>query len=371
MKNGYLPIVLTATAFGLVAGMAGAIFTNVYSASERGSLAFNRELNLSNYGYLSPNLVIRDPKKVVVNQDVKTDETVRSLQSSLLTVFLKDSNVNKYYDFKNPFALALAATTDGWVMSLWPQSPSRQELAKAAAEYIVIDSNRKLYQVDLIVVAPEEMGDFVFMHLRSASGLNVRRLVPDAEIKTGQSLLLAAADNSFALNALSSKAPTNSLASSDVYSQSLRLAYASESKSAFVFNLSGEIIGAIDRQGKWLASPELDAYWRSLLKSKTLAWPMFGVNYLNLSLVAGHPTWAEKGAILQDGETGSAVVKGGAAEKAGLKAGDIITRINGVEINADNDLAVLLSAYNPGDSVNVNYLRNGNSAQTEVVLGGK
>ncbi len=54
---------------------------------------------------------------------------------------------------------------------------------------------------------------------------------------------------------------------------------------------------------------------------------------------------------------------------SGLKAGDIITRLNGVELNSENNLSALLSAYNPGDSVTVNYLRNGVSAETEVLLG--
>jgi len=369
MKNNYLPIILTATAFGLLAGGAGALFANYYSASSGGGLAFNRELNLSNYGYLSSNLVIRDPKKVVVNQDVKTDETIRDLAVNILGVFPKDEAPGAYYKLNKPFAQALAATTDGWIMAAWPKTPAKADLENIASNYIVIDSSRKIYEIDRVLSSSDKIGAFVFIHLKNASSLSVRRLVPNNEIKTGQSLLLATNDDSFLLNALGSKVESDSLLSSDLYSQSLRLAYNDDAKPSFVFNLSGEIIGAIDWQGKWLTAPELDTYWRSLLKTKTLSWPYFGVNYLNLSSVAGNNTLPEKGAKLQDNGDNLAILKNSPAEKAGLKAGDIITRLNGVELNSDNDLSALLSAYNPGDSVTINYLRNGVSAETEVVLG--
>ncbi len=369
MKNNYLPIILTATAFGLIAGVTGALFANLYNTGNGGALAFNRELNLSNYGALASNLVIRDAKKVVVNQDVKTDETIRDLRASLLSVFVKEEGADVYYELSRPFAQALAATTDGWIMAAWPQNLSEVEAKKVISEYVVIDSSRKVYEIDQVLVSPDKVGAFVFLHLKNASSLNVRRLVPDVEIKTGQSLLLATGRDSFLLNALGAKVIGTAIASSDVYPQELSLAYAEASAPAFVFNLSGEVIGAFDWQGQWLVAPELDTYWRSLLKTRSLAWPVFGVNYLNLAAVAGNEKFPEKGALLQNNVELPAVLKNGPADKAGLKAGDIITRLNGVEINVENDLALLLSSYNPGDSVNVSYSRGGNNLQTEVVLG--
>lgn len=367
MKNNYLSLIVIATIFGLLAGTAGALFANFYSVSTGGSLSLNRELNLSNY--LSPNLVIRDPKKVVVNQDVKTDETIRDLRTSLLGVFVKNVETDEYYELQAPFAWAVAATTDGWVMVTWPEATSKLGTGAIAKNFVVIDSARKSYEIEEVIIAPITLGDFVFLHLKEASSLNVRRLVPETEIKTGQSLLLALKDESFLLNALGSKKLKSSLLSSDVYSQELSLAYAVENEPAFVFNLTGEMIGVIDRQGKWLSAPELNTYWRSLLKNKSLQWPSLGLNYLNLASVVGANDLPEKGAKLQNTESFPAIVKDGPADQAGLKAGDIITRFNGTEINGENDLSVLLSAYSPGDSIILNYLRDDLSFETEVVLG--
>jgi len=368
MKNNYLPLILIATFFGLLAGAAGALFASFYAANDS-SFALNRELNLSNYGYLSPSLVIRDAKKVVVNQDVKTDETIRSLKSSLLGVFVRAEDESSYYKLEQPFASALVATSDGWVMAAWPEELSKSILERIPQDFVVIDSSRKIYKINQVVAKTDTIGNFVFIHLLDASGFSVRRLVPDEEIKSGQSLLLAGGNNIFLLNYLSGKNFDDVILSSDDYARTFSLTYQIQAQPFFVFNLSGEIIGAIDNHGRWLTSPELSVYWQSLLKEKKLYWPSLGVHYLNLSAVVGASDLPAKGAKLQGINNLPAVVKNSPAEKAGLMAGDIINRVNGIELNSENDLAVIISSYQPGDSLSIDYTRQGNSLQTEVILG--
>lgn len=63
------------------------------------------------------------------------------------------------------------------------------------------------------------------------------------------------------------------------------------------------------------------------------------------------------------------VAKGGAAEKAGLRAGDVITKLGSVEITTITSLAEALASYSPGQRVGVTYLRGGESGRVEVTLG--
>lgn len=56
------------------------------------------------------------------------------------------------------------------------------------------------------------------------------------------------------------------------------------------------------------------------------------------------------------------------AEKAGLKAGDIITGINDREVNDYSDLVRTLNYYNPGEKVDVRYVRKGKSGKKQVEL---
>lgn len=63
------------------------------------------------------------------------------------------------------------------------------------------------------------------------------------------------------------------------------------------------------------------------------------------------------------------VTKGSAAEKAGLKEGDIITKINDSAIAGPNDLYKAIGKYKPEDKVSITYLRNGKQATTQATLG--
>lgn len=62
------------------------------------------------------------------------------------------------------------------------------------------------------------------------------------------------------------------------------------------------------------------------------------------------------------------IVHGGGAKAAGIQAGDIITAIDGNAINDLSDLRTVLSNYNAGDEVAVDYLRDGQNASTVSVL---
>jgi serine protease Do len=59
----------------------------------------------------------------------------------------------------------------------------------------------------------------------------------------------------------------------------------------------------------------------------------------------------------------------GAAAKAGIQAGDIITAINGVEISNSLELTHQLFKHKPKDKIEVTYFRNGETKTVEVILG--
>ncbi|GAB4373991.1 MAG: hypothetical protein Kow0042_18240 [Calditrichia bacterium] len=65
------------------------------------------------------------------------------------------------------------------------------------------------------------------------------------------------------------------------------------------------------------------------------------------------------------------VIEDSPAEKAGLKAGDVITEINGRAVKDYDDLVRILNYYNPGEKVKVDYSRKGKKSSVEVVLGEK
>ncbi|WP_223827680.1 S1C family serine protease [Hymenobacter armeniacus] len=57
-----------------------------------------------------------------------------------------------------------------------------------------------------------------------------------------------------------------------------------------------------------------------------------------------------------------------AAAAAGLKTGDIITQINGVNVNTSSQLQEQVARFRPGDKIKVSYLRGGSTGTTEAIL---
>lgn len=58
----------------------------------------------------------------------------------------------------------------------------------------------------------------------------------------------------------------------------------------------------------------------------------------------------------------------GAAAKAGLQQGDLITKLNGVTVNSGSELVGQIAIYRPGDKIKITYQRSGKENETLVTL---
>jgi putative serine protease PepD len=64
----------------------------------------------------------------------------------------------------------------------------------------------------------------------------------------------------------------------------------------------------------------------------------------------------------------SVVSKNGPAQKAGLAAGDVITKLNGKLVDSVDQLIVLLRSFKVGDTITVSFLRSGSAKTARLVL---
>jgi len=64
----------------------------------------------------------------------------------------------------------------------------------------------------------------------------------------------------------------------------------------------------------------------------------------------------------------SNVMEGRAGDKAGIKEGDVILKVNGYEVNQPNELQARIGTFNPGESVDVEVWTDGSSRIISVVL---
>jgi putative serine protease PepD len=63
------------------------------------------------------------------------------------------------------------------------------------------------------------------------------------------------------------------------------------------------------------------------------------------------------------------VTPGGPSASAGLRTGDMITKIDGEPASDPNQLFALTLTKRAGDTVSITYVRNGRPATTTVILG--
>jgi putative serine protease PepD len=67
-------------------------------------------------------------------------------------------------------------------------------------------------------------------------------------------------------------------------------------------------------------------------------------------------------------KSASAILPGGPAAKAGLRAGDLITEIDGKKINAPEELIVEVRTHNVGDEVTITYIRGTKTNTAKLIL---
>ena len=88
----------------------------------------------------------------------------------------------------------------------------------------------------------------------------------------------------------------------------------------------------------------------------------------------GKATYPVVGAQLQDTSGGvelTSVDGTGAAHKAGLRAGDRVTTVDGRAVESREELVVVVRTHRPGDKVTFGYSRGGDDNEAELTLGGR
>lgn len=144
-----------------------------------------------------------------------------------------------------------------------------------------------------------------------------------------------------------------------------------------LLNLKGEVIGistaiVSGAQSVGFAIPINKAKnaIESVKKNGKILSPYLGVRYFIVDdqMAEKEKLSVKAGALIRGNEDGPGVIKDSPAEKAGLRAEDIVLELNGVKIDANNTLSGLIQKHQVGDKVNLKVLRDEKEVFFEVIL---
>ena len=354
-RNGKANFITRSNAILLafVAGLVGAIF----GASSSGSL-FGQSINLSRV----TNSVERPPGSVAdlaqrVIPSVVSIEASSKDGGSTGTGFVIESNG---YILTNNHVIAEAATNNGaidvtlnngqkFVAKIIGRDASYDlaviKIATTGLTALQLGDSDKVAVGDSVIAigSPLGLSGTVTLGIISAK---------DRAVTAGET----GSDNSF-INALQTDAAINPGNSGGPLIDSTGAVIGVNSAIATLGSSFGSQTGSI---GLGFAIPINQARKTAdqLIKNGKATYPVLGVSI--------DMKFEGDGALIAVND--KAILPGGPAAKAGLKAGDLIIKFDGRTINTSEELIVSIRAKSVGDKVQLTYIRNGVTATTTVTL---
>jgi serine protease Do len=142
-------------------------------------------------------------------------------------------------------------------------------------------------------------------------------------------------------------------------------------------NLAGEVIGVNSMivrnsgtgtvaEGLGFAIPinTAEAVAQQLIQNGSITHPFMGINFQPITpdIANAYNLPVQYGAYI------TSVSASSPASKAGFRTGDIITKIDNIAIDGTHSYINLLFTHKPGDTVTVEFVRNGQTKQVQVTL---
>jgi S1-C subfamily serine protease len=310
------------------------------------------------------------------NNSVLNNESVETVAESVMgfTVsVLTRTSGNSEAAFSGA-GTGIVVSSDGYIMT------NKHVVENARSVAVIHDG---VMFTDATVVGTDPLNDIAFIKVNNANGWEIASLGDSRTLRVGQPAIavgyaLGQFQNSVTVGVVSgvgrsvqasSGNGTNSENLTDMIQTDA--AINSGNSGGPLANAGGQVIGinpAVSTGGNGLgfAIPigATKGMLRHLLTTGKVERAMLGVRYTDIdaSVVAEHNLPVKRGAYLSGDQS---VIAGGPADKAGIQAGDIITKVGDYEVGVNGNLSTLLGEYTIGDSVTLT-IRRGDDTMTKT-----
>lgn len=263
---------------------------------------------------------------------------------------------------------------------------TNKHVVEGAASVTVTGTDGKQYAGK--VLATDPTNDIAFVKV-NASGLPAAELGDSDRVEVGQRAIaignaLGEYDNTVTTGVISGK--KRPVQASDGQGNSETLTNLFQTDAAInpgnsggpLLNIDGQVIGintavaggTAQNIGFAIPINEVKSALDSVIARGNIVRPYIGVRYvmINESFAQRNNLGIKEGALLRGDTNTLAVVPNSPGAKAGLREGDIITKIDGQAITTDNPLQNVISKQKVGDTVAVTVYRDGREQDIKVKL---
>ena len=277
----------------------------------------------------------------------------------------------------------MIVTEDGYVLT------NKHVVDGARSVQIITDSGDTYDDVEIVGIDP--LNDVAYLKINGASNLPTIKLGDSKTIAVGQPVLaignaLGAYQNSVTQGIIGGTG--RSVAAGD--SEGNNVEYLTDmlqtdaainpgNSGGPLVNAAGEVIGintavSTDANGLGFAIPisATKGMLNNIIKNKKATRAYLGVSYITITseIAKKYNLSVKQGAYIgTDDSSQSAVVSGGPADLAGIKNGDVITKVGNVEVGRAGSISTLVGEYMAGDTIQLTVLRDGEELTINVKLG--
>lgn len=310
-------------------------------------------------------------------------EIANSVSKSVVSIITNTSTTGSFFtgQVSQAAGTGFILSSDGYIAT------NKHVVANATKIGVILDDGSTYEDVELIGTDP--INDFAIIKIKDVKDLTPIKIGDSKTTNIGQQVVaignaLGTYQNSVTSGIISGKG--RSLTASD----SSRTTYETLSdmiqtdaainggnSGGPLVNAAGEVIGintAYASQGNnvGFAIPinSVKGIMAGVLKDGKFERAVLGVRYQTITpLIAKEKKLdVTAGAYVKGSNNASAVIKGSAGDKAGIKDGDIITAVNGTKIGTAGSLGSLIGEYAVGDTVKLEVYRDKKYIQLDVKL---
>lgn len=310
-------------------------------------------------------------------------EIANSVSKSVVSIITNTSTTGSFFtgQVSQAAGTGFILSSDGYIAT------NKHVVANATKIGVILDDGSTYEDVELIGTDP--INDFAIVKIKDVKDLTPIKIGDSKTTNIGQQVVaignaLGTYQNSVTSGIISGKG--RSLTASD----SSRTTYETLSdmiqtdaainggnSGGPLVNAAGEVIGintAYASQGNnvGFAIPinSVKGIMAGVLKDGKFERAVLGVRYQTITpLIAKEKKLdVTAGAYVKGSNNASAVIKGSAGDKAGIKDGDIITAVNGTKIGTAGSLGSLIGEYAVGDTVKLEVYRDKKYVQLDVKL---